>query len=116
MAEDQTEEQKTEAAAAAAGIPTKDQIDALVKSQLRIAEAGGTLVFLSGQAQQMITSMTGGNTRLALAVVNELQLFYKEVLIRSIEINTVKKTAPAPAPAEGAAEGAAEDTGAANAA
>lgn len=69
------------------GIPTTEQIQAAVEGNQRVVTAAATMSFISGQVQQMVTAMCGGNTRLALAVVSENKLFYEEVLRRSIEIN-----------------------------
>lgn len=78
--------------------PTPEQIQAAMKGNQRLVEAGATMVFISGQVNSMVQTLCGGNNRLALAIVSEQKIFFEEVLRQSISINRV------PAPGEEAAQ------------
>jgi len=76
-----------ESAAPGGPVPTPEMIAEAVKGNARVQNAAATFAFLSLQGQQMLTSISGGNIRLALAISSELKLFYEEVLRRQIKIN-----------------------------
>ena len=86
-------------------VPTPEEIQKMVEGHARVVACGRTFNEISGQAQSMLTSVCAGNPRTALAVANELVIFYGEVLRRSIQINH----APAPAAAPAADAGAQQD-------
>lgn len=93
-----------DAAAAAAtgtqpGQPTPEQIQAMVEGHKRVAACFTTLNFLTGQANQMLNMLCGGNTRLCLAISNELRLYYEEAIRRSVQVtpNTPENNTQAPA-------------------
>lgn len=82
------------AAAAAPGAPSPEQIAEAVKGHQRVASAVATIGFITNQINQMLNVVCQGNTRLCLAITNELHLYYSEAVRRSVDVRVNQPNQP----------------------